>query len=361
MDLDDAAKFREVDTQDMIGHIYALPEQLNEAWDMGMYLPLAQMEGIEKVLICGMGGSAIGADLLAAYAAPVSQVPILVHRDYELPAWASGPETLVIASSHSGNTEETLAAFAQAGKQGCQQLVLTTGGKLAGLAKSQSTPLLLFRHNGQPRSAVGYSFGLLLAALHRLGLLPDPKAELHEALHALRNQQTNLLPEVPVAFNPAKRMAGQLVGRVVTIFAADSLSPVARRWKGQINEIAKSLAQFEFLPEANHNTLAGLNNPDSTLAQQIALFLKAPSNHPRNQLRLDYTREMFMTQGINTDIVQARGESRLAHIWTLLHFGDYTSYYLAMMYGEDPTPVDVLTVFKNELGKATEISEDHSL
>jgi glucose/mannose-6-phosphate isomerase len=131
------------------------------------------------------------------------------------------------------------------------------------------------------------------------------------------------------------------------------LNPVARRWKGQINEIAKAFAQFEFLPEANHNTLAGLNNPGSALTQTIALFLQAPSNHPRNRLRLEHTREIFMTQGMNTDVIQAKGESRLAHIWTLLHFGDYTSYYLAMMYGEDPTPVDILTALKDELGKAT--------
>lgn len=353
MDLDDLAKFHNLDPQDMIGQIYALPEQLAEAWDTGMYLPLQQVDGIRQVLISGMGGSAIGADLLAAYVAPVCSVPIVIHRDYDLPAWAHGAGTLVITSSYSGNTEETLAVFEQAKAKGCQQLAITTGGKLAEMAQASADQLLRFSHTGQPRTAVGYSFGLLLAALHRLGVLPDPSAELRDALHALRNQQTNLLPEVPVAFNPAKRMAGQLVGRWVTIFAAEPLTPVARRWKGQINEAAKAFAQFEFLPEANHNTLAGLNNPESALTQTIALFLHAPSNHPRNLLRLEHTREIFMTQGINTDVIQAKGESRLAHIWTLLHFGDYTSYYLAMMYGEDPTPVDVLTVLKDELGKAT--------
>jgi len=349
MDFDDLAKFRSLDRQDMIGQIYDLPQHLAEAWDSGMSLPLPQMDRVKNVIISGMGGSIIGADLLAAYAAPLCPVPIHIHRDYELPAWASGSETLVIASSHSGSTDETQAVFEQARAKNCQQMVITTGGKLAEMGKASNIPVWLFNHAGQPRAAIGYSFGLLLALLHRLDLIPDPTADVHDALHAMRNQQTNLLPEVPVAFNPAKRMAGQLVGRWVAVFAAEHLAPVARRWKSQINESAKAWAQFEFLPEANYNTLAGLNNPESGLMQAIALFLQAPSNHPRNQLRLDRTREIFMTQGINTDSIQAKGESRMAHIWTLLHFGDYTSYYLAMMYGEDPTPVDVLTVFNDGL------------
>jgi glucose/mannose-6-phosphate isomerase len=354
MDLDDLAKFRSLDPKNMIGQIYELPGQLEEAWDMAMYLPLPQMERVKNVIISGMGGSAIGADLLAAYAAPVCPIPIIIHRDYDLPAWAQGQETLVIVSSHSGNTEEALSVFEQGRAKDCRLLAITTGGKLAQMGGEAGIPLWQFHHTGQPRAAIGYSFGLLLAAMHRLGLLADPTSDLHDALHAMRNQQTNLLPEVPIAFNPAKRMAGQLVGRWVAVFAAEPLDPVARRWKDQINEVAKAWAQFEFLPEANHNTLAGLNNPESMLMQAMALFLQAPSNHPRNQLRMERTREIFMTQGVNTDVIQAKGESRLAHIWTLLHFGDYTSYYLAMMYGEDPTAVDVLTDLKNDLNKAAE-------
>jgi glucose/mannose-6-phosphate isomerase len=206
-----------------------------------------------------------------------------------------------------------------------------------------------FQHVGQPRAAVGYSFGLLLAAFFRLGLIADPTEELQETLHAMRNQQMNLLPQVPVTMNPAKRLAGQLMGRLVVVFGADIMEPVARRWKGQISELAKAWAQFEFLPEANHNTVAGLNSPEPVLQQTISLFLQAPSNHPRNLLRLEITRQMFMIQGMNTDFINAKGATPLAHIWTQLHFGDYVAYYLAMAYGEDPTPVDALLMLKEEL------------
>lgn len=354
MNLEDLATFRKLDTQNMIAQINDLPQQLVDAWELGMSLPLPAIDGLRQVVISGMGGSAIGADLLAAYAAPRCPVPLLVHRDYGLPAWANGPETLVIASSHSGNTEETLSAFQQAQERGCRVLVLSTGGKLAQLGQERGAPVWLFRHEGQPRSAVGYSFGLLLAALHRLGLVPDPSADVDETNHAMRNQQTNLLPEVPIAFNPAKRMAGQMVGRSVVVFSADYLAPVARRWKGQISEIAKAWAQCEQLPEADHNLLAGLNNPEGPLSQMIALFLEAPDNHPRNKLRLDFTRQIFMTQGINTDTILAKGSGPMAHIWTALQFGDYTAYFLAMAYGEDPTPVDVLSMLKDALNQASE-------
>jgi glucose/mannose-6-phosphate isomerase len=231
-------------------------------------------------------------------------------------------------------------------------MAVSTGGKLAMLGQSYGSPVWTFQHKGQPRTAVGFSFGLLLAAFSRMGLLPDPAAELNSTLHAMRVQQTHLVPESPVTNNPAKRMAGQLMGRWVAVFAADILCPVARRWKGQVSEIAKAWGQFEFLPEADHNTLAGLNNPDSAISQTIALFLTAPSNHQRNLLRMEYTREIFMTQGFNTDFIRAQGDSPMAHIWTLLHFGDYTSYYLAMAYGEDPTPVEALVALKTALGKA---------
>jgi glucose/mannose-6-phosphate isomerase len=349
MNLDDMGAFEQIDSQDMIGQINRLPDQLADAWELGQSLSLPGFTGVRYVLVAGMGGSAIGADLLASYAALRCSVPVIVLRDYHLPAWANGPETLVITSSHSGNTEETLSVFDQARGRGCRVLAITTGGKLAEIAAAQGQPVWIFVHSGQPRAAVGYSFGLLLAAFTRLGLLPDPSMELKDALDAMRDQRESLKPETPVRFNPAKRMAGQLMGRTVAVFAADFLAPVARRWKGQLAELAKAWGQFEEIPEADHNTLAGLDNPESILIQTFALFLTAPSNHARNRLRLEYTRQIMMTQAVNTDVIEARGSSSLAHMWTLLHFGDYTAYYLAIAYGEDPTPVEAIEMLKSEL------------
>jgi len=349
MNLNNLQAFKAIDTEDMLSHIDGLPVQLEKAWELGKQLPLPEWSGVRQVIIAGMGGSAIGADLLAAYCEPLCRVPILVHRDYNLPAWARGPETLCIASSHSGNTEETLSAFEQAVEADCRILAICTGGKLAAAAQNTGAALWRFEHHGQPRAAVGYSFGLLLAVFARLGLIPDPENELREAVAAMQQQQENLGAEVVAAKNPAKRMAGQLLNRWVTVFGAGLLAPVARRWKGQISEVAKAWGQFEFLPEANHNTLAGIENPENILPQMMVIFLQSPSDHPRNQLRSDLTRQILLLQGIATDFIHAQGETRLAHLWATLHLGDYVAYYLAMAYGVDPTPVEMIEGLKHEM------------
>ena len=349
MDLNNHASFTAIDTQNYLGEIENLPNQLENAYRQGMGLSLPNWQGIKTVLIAGMGGSAIGADLLTAYAAPLASVPILVQRNYSLPAWASGPETLLIASSHSGNTEETLTAFQQALDNHCTILALCTGGKLAQAAKAANVPLWTFEHPGQPRAAVGFSFGLLLAALTHLQLIPDPTSDLAAAVNAMRQQQAGLQADIPVSNNLAKREAGQLMGRWVMVFGADILEPVARRWKTQVNELAKAWAQFEALPEADHNALAGLMQPETGLASAMALFMRAPTYHPRNLLRTDLTKQAYMLEGLNTDFMDAKGENPLAHQWTLLHLGDYVAYYLAMLYEIDPTPIPALEGFKKQL------------
>jgi glucose/mannose-6-phosphate isomerase len=352
MNLDDLSLIQSLDPQNMLGEINSLPSQLAQAWALGQTLPLPiDAKAIRRVVISGMGGSAIGADLLASYAADLCPMSVTVHRDYGLPAFATGPETLFIASSHSGNTEETLNSFELARQRGCTILAVATGGKLAEKATAAGLPLWQFDHKGQPRAAVGFSFGLLLAVFARLGLLPDQNAAVAGAVAAMQAQQKTLIPEVPAATNPAKRYAGQLVGRWVTVFGSGALSTVARRWKGQVNELAKAPANFEFLPEADHNCLAGIINPADELLMPhtLSLFLRAPSDHPRNALRTEITRQTFMLEGLNTDFYMAQGETPLAHIWTTLHFGDYLAYYLAIAYQTDPTPVDALTTLKAAL------------
>jgi glucose/mannose-6-phosphate isomerase len=351
MNLDDLSHFSLIDTQNYLAEIDDLPDQLQRAWELGSRQDLPEWTGFQRVVIAGMGGSAIGADLLSAYAALSCPLPLVIHRGYGLPAWARGPETLLITSSHSGNTEETLTTLQTGIESGCHILALCTGGKMAAAARYAGCPVWTFDHQGQPRAAVGYSFGLLLAALSRLSLLPDPTEELAGTLAAMRQLQVNLQADIPVGLNPAKRLAGQLVGRWVAVFASDILEPVARRWKGQFSELAKAWAQFEFLPEADHNTLAGTLQPESALPSLVALFLRAPSYHPRNLLRSDLTRQAFMLEGISTDFVDASGDTPLAHQWTTLLYGDYVAYYLAMVYDIDPTPIAALVGFKQALDR----------
>ena len=353
MNLDDLERFKQLDTLNMLGEIDNLPDQLAVAYQLGMKHDLPDWKNFRQVVIAGMGGSAIGADLLASYCASLARLPVSVHRDYSLPFFARGGETLVICSSHSGNTEETLDAFESARKAECRVVVVCTGGELAKRAKENSIPIWTFEHTGQPRAAVGFSFGLLLAMFQRLGFVPDHSKEMEDAVASMKKTHQHLKADVPAVKNPAKRYAGQLMGRWVTFMGSGLLSVVARRWKGQINEVAKAGANFEFLPEADHNTLAGTMNPQETLnAHTMTLFLRAPSDHPRNRLRSDLTRKAFMLEGMNTDYIDARGDTPLAHMWTSILFGDYMAYYLAMGYGVDPTPIQALVEFKEAMKEA---------
>ena len=349
MNLDDLDRFRELDPQGMLAHIDGLPDQLEAAWAQGLTHELPVWKGIRGVVVCGMGGSAIGADLLAAYLAPQASVPIHVWRNYDLPAYVHGRDMLVVASSHSGNTEEVLSAFEMAQGRDVRLLAISTGGELLRRAQSVGAPAWRFEHRGQPRAAVGFSFGLLLAALVRLGLAADQAAAVKAAAAAMRAQAAILRAEVPVVSNPAKRMAGQWMGRWPTVIGAEFLAPVARRWRTQIGEIAKAVAQFEELPEADHNLVAGVVYPEALFGQTMVVFLSGAALHPRNQLRLEVTRETLMVEGFNTDVVKARGESPLSQQWTCLHFGDYSAYYLAMAYGIDPTPVAAIEGLKDRL------------
>ena len=188
-DLDNFSEFKKLDMQNMLGEIDGLPDQLKSAWELGQTLPLPDAKNIQRVVIAGMGGSAIGADLVAAAVSQSCPVPIVVHRDYGLPAFAKGKETLVILSSHSGNTEETLDSFEHALKNQCTLVVISTGGEISERAKEKNIPVWTFTHQGQPRAAVGFSFGLLLALLARLKLIPDLSKDLNEAIEAMKKSQ----------------------------------------------------------------------------------------------------------------------------------------------------------------------------
>ena len=339
------------DPDNMLSYIDAMPDDLEKAWKLGHKLALPEVKEIKQIVISGMGGSAIGGDFLGSYLADRCPVPVFSRRNYGLPAFAKGTETLVVCSSHSGNTEETVSGFKAAQAAGCSVLALCTGGYLADLTLEHQNPLWLFEHHGQPRTAIPYSFGLLLALVERLGLAHDVEVEVMDAIATMREQRPSLTDSSPLTHNPAQRLAGQLIERNVAIFGAGENEVIARRWKTQINELAKAWASFEGLPEMNHNTLAGLLNPESLYERTSAIFLRGPMDHPRNQMRLDATLQAFLQAGIMADTVWAKGSTKLGQMWSLLQFGDYVSYYLALLYQVDPTPVDSLTALKQRLSK----------
>ncbi len=349
MNLDDRAHMDAVDSGGMLGWIDALPEQLEQAWARSASLPLPTVGELEHIVFAGMGGSAIGADLASAHARQRARASLTVWRDYGLPGWAAGEGSLVVVSSHSGNTEESLAAYDQAKRVGARRIAFTSGGALQRLASESGDAVWPIDHPGPPRAAVGYSFAYSLRLLARLGQIDDPSAEIGGAVRAMRLQREQLRAESPVVQNPAKRMAGQLMDRWPIFFGAGVLGPVARRWRAQVNELAKAPAQYEEIPEADHNVVAGTAGPEPLIGKTMAVFLRATLDEPALTRRIEATRHVLMVEGYNTDAIDGVGDSPLAQQWTCLHYGDYAAYYLAIAYGVDPTPIPAIEHLKEQL------------
>ena len=349
MNLDDLERMQAVDKDRMLSKIDDLPDQIEHAWDRAGKFPAPDPSDLQHVIFAGMGGSAIGADLACSYARRQASASLTVWRDYGIPAWAAGQGALVVISSHSGNTEEALSAFDAARRAGARRVAFTTGGDLQARAGQDGDPVWPIDHVGPPRAAVGYSFAYALRLLVHLGQVADPSSEIASAVGAMRAQRERLSAVSSVARNPAKRMAGQLMDRWPIFFGAGLLAPVARRWRTQVNELAKAPAQFEELPEADHNVVAGTLGPESLIGRTMAVFLRAGLDEPALTRRVEATRHILMVEGYNTDLVDGVGETQLAQQWTCLHYGDYAAYYLAIAYGVDPTPIQVIESLKEEL------------
>jgi len=353
MNLDDRIILGELDPGDMLGRIGELPQQCRAAWNLvqGTELPPFHDE-IRHVVVLGMGGSAIGGALLQGLVVEECAVPITIVRGYTLPAFVCGPDYLVIGCSYSGNTEETLSAFEEGLERSAQMAAVTTGGKLAALAREEKAPLVRFDYKSQPRAALGYSFTLLLGLLCRLKLLRDYSAELEDAVQVMEAWQAEIGPEVVTARNAAKSLATRLVGRLPVVYGAGFLSTVANRWKTQLNENSKHWAFFEPLPELHHNAVVGLGIPQSVRDQALVLMLRSSLDYPRLQLRWDVTEALLQREGVAAETLRGRGESKLAHMLSLIIFGDYVSFYLAILNGADPSPVETISFIKQRLAEA---------
>ncbi len=349
MNLDDLSLYPRLDPSGMEGHLRGLPQQCRQAWEEAQSLELPpHYAQCATVVIAGMGGSAIAGDFLQALAAPHSRLPITVHRDYGLPAFVD-ENTLLIASSYSGNTEETLSAFEEGQRRGAKIVVLTSGGELGQRAQEAGLPLFTIRYRASPRATVGLSLMFLLSMAQRLGLVPDQESALDDAMAAMERLLARVIKEVPQDQNPAKALAAQLPGRQVAIYGAGHLGPVARRWKTQLNENAKTWAGFDLLPELNHNMVVGYEFPRDLAERVFVILLWAPSFGPRLRARYQVTQELLQRAGIPHREVETVSTNPLAQMMGMTLLGDYLSYYLAILNGVDPTPVEVIDYLKTRL------------
>ena len=357
VDLDNASSFGQFDRSGMLEHLHGFPEQCQKAWEKVLKFELPpEYTKISNVVIVGMGGSAIGGDIVRRLALSESKVPVRVHRDYGLPAFVD-ESTLVIASSYSGNTEETLSAFTEALGNRSRKLVIASGGKLKQLADQECIPAFVIDYKAPPRAAFPHSLIPIVGIFQKLGLLGDKSADLREALDILSKLSPDLVEAKPLASNPAKQLAAKLWGRIAVIYGAEILSEVARRWKGEFNENSKAWAFFENFPELNHNAVVGYEFPPEAKERIFVLMLRSSLFHPRNLLRYDITAKLLAKAGITYEFAEATGKSALSQVLSLVLLGDYASFYLSMLNEVDPTHVDAIDFIKQYLTQST-ISSD---
>jgi len=351
VNLDDIKTYERLDPQNMRQHLQGLPAQCRDAWNKAKQFELPKdYTAVDKVVVTGMGGSAIGGDLVRSLFETQKKPIIFVNRLYELPAFVDD-KTLVIASSYSGNTEETLSAFSQSLEKKCKKLAITTGGKLKQMAEKAGVPVFTIDYVGQPRAALGYGFMSLIAFLQTLGLVEDQKAGIETMIQDLEKQLAELKETVPAGSNPAKQLAGKLSGKIAVIYGAGILSQVAHRWKTQMNENGKASAFYEIFSELNHNAVVGYQFPKELASEIYVAMLRCPSLHHRILLRYQITGDMMAQNGISYETVDSRGTGKLSQMMSLIYLGDWVSYYLAMLNETDPTPVKIIEYLKKRLSE----------
>jgi glucose/mannose-6-phosphate isomerase len=351
INLDSIDIYARNDPQDMLGRIKELPAQCRRAWQaVGEFTLPADYADVDNIVVLGMGGSAIGGDLVRTLALNESKVPVIIHRDYGLPAYVD-ERTLMIASSYSGNTEEVLSAFVAALKTGAQKLAITTGGRLGELAAAGNIPVFKIDYQSQPRAALGYSFIPTIGVLQKLGFLTEKTAGVEEAISVMERMVTELDEKSPLSVNVAKQIAQRLHGKLVVIYGAGILAEVAHRWKTQINENSKAWAFYEVFPELNHNATVGYPFPPEIIEKIKVIVLRSPLFNERIELRYKVTEELLERAGVPYEYVDSTGESALSQMMGLIITGDFVSYYLGILNGVDPTPVEVISYLKDKLAK----------
>lgn len=344
--LDDLKYIHQRDGQDALGTAEKQYQQLLQDFQLSTFS--FRLDDISNVVYAGMGGSALAA--LIARSWPGCKTAFEVCRQYKIPSYVSS-STLFIAASYSGNTEETLAALAEAETNGARIVVITKGGKLQEIAAQKNYPLLLLPETGQPRYAVMANLKALVVILEAAGLSNQAQTaeQIKQGASFLRFATKVWVPTVPTAQNPAKKLALELAGKSPVIYAGPLLAPAAYKWKISFNENAKNLAWWNELPESNHNELMGWSHPAQKPFEIIEL--RSSLEHPRVQKRYKVGERLLSGLRPAPNVVEAQGETLLEQLLWSVNFGDFVSIYLALLNNINPTPVELNDKFKQALNE----------
>ncbi|MFA4996287.1 MAG: bifunctional phosphoglucose/phosphomannose isomerase [Patescibacteria group bacterium] len=344
----DNINLKKIDPENMLSHIENFPQVCLLAWnEMKKFAPPSYYIKPNKYVILGMGGSGVSGEIIKDLLKNTNAVVEVVH-DYELPGWVD-TDTLVIANSYSGNTEETLSAFMSAKEKGAKLLTITTGGKLKVLSDKFKIPCIEFNYESLPRAAFAYLFVSLLAFFIKIGRLEITDSDFNKSIETLNEYANKFKLSNRTQINPAKILASKIYDLMPVIYSSGNLISIGKRFKEQLNENAKNFASHEIFPELNHNSIEGYHHPKHEV---IVLILESNYDHSRVVKRQNITAEILRRNKVKFERIKFLPcDSPLSEILVATLFCDYVSFYLAVLNNEDPTLIKNIKYLKNELSK----------
>ena len=352
--LDNREIVAKLDNSNMLKLISDLPDQCRKAYDIGKKDASGlKIDGqIDNIVFAGLGGSAIGADIVRVYLQNELKLPVVVCRNYTLPNFV-GERTLLFCSCYSGNTEETLSAFEDGLKKRANIITMGSGGKLKESAKGNGFRHIQIPFGFPPRTALGYMSVTVFAVLTELGFIEDKEKEINKlyfALTSLRDKEIGI--DVSAEENISKKLANKIYGRYCIVYGtSDSTEAVSMRWRGQFAENSKSLSSSHVFPEMNHNEIVGWEFPKEFLKNIKVIILRDKNDHNRIEKRIDVSKSIIEQSGAEVFELERKESEYLSRLYSLIYIGDFVSFYLAILNGIDPTPVKQVDYLKEQLAK----------
>ncbi len=354
--LDQSEKVRKIDKSDMLSHLTKTPNYCQDAINRAIQAKVPRNVKPKNIIIAGMGGSAIGGEILQDWLRDRLPTPIDVCKDYTLPAYA-GKETLFFANSYSGNTEETLSAFLEALHRKCLTITITSGGHLLSFSKELQVPYVVIPNHLPPRVAIPYLFFPLPILMKKMGLLSSVEENLQETVQILKKVGVENSPKISMEHNPSKKIASKLLNTIPVIYGFRQYQSIARRMKTQFNENSKVPSRQDVFPELNHNETVGWEAPETFTKNYSVILIRDPEEPPEINKRIETTKSFALHKPREVLEIYASGKGKLAKMFSVLHTGDFVSTYLAILQNVDPTPVKIIDRIKMEMKKRFDLTK----
>ncbi|MFA4827323.1 MAG: bifunctional phosphoglucose/phosphomannose isomerase [Candidatus Shapirobacteria bacterium] len=355
INIDDINQIKNLDKSNVLESVQALGKQCRQAWENVNEIVIKNdYSRVDRVVVAGMGGSALGAEIIKALYFDRLKIPFEISRGYHLPRYVD-QNTLVILSSYSGTTEEILSAAGEAENAGAKIMAISAGGELEKTAIEKRYDFYKirpdFNPSGQPRMALGYSIFGILGLLKMAGIIDIENGEIEGVTAVIEEVRKKNGVEIATENNLAKQIALKLENKIPLVLAAEHLAGNAKTFCNSINENAKTPAMFYLLPEANHHLLESLKNPAINKNNLIFLLFLSDQYEPAIKKRFEITEKVIEQNGIEKTVIQENGKTKLEEVMWLVAFGNWVIFYLAMIYGVDPATIPWVDYFKNEMKK----------